>query len=328
MINKRDSNIELLRIVLMIIIVMLHIFTHGIDVVNNPDSSKNHLLLYSIMFFPVDCFIFISGYYGIHLKLKTILKFYFQLVFYALSTLFMVTLFFNNPFQIKELIKSFFPISFVQWDFFSRYLWLMLFSPFLNKGITLISPKAFRIILILFGLFIFFAYLFNSASNERFVFIYLTGRYLKGYPLRIFNKKACLLFASCALLSIIIMFVRIDYIPQIPFRYIYDYSNPITILMAISFFFLFKNRSAFHNNMINYLSSGVFAVFLITDSNVLRKIFNNFAFSITGENWFYIFLFAIITVFLFSLLDVIIRKPIYCIIENQLNKRFLKWDNI
>jgi hypothetical protein len=204
----------------------------------------------------------------------------------------------------------------------------MLFSPFLNKGLDLINKREFGTILILFGLFNFFPYLLNGTINERFVFIYLIGRYFKKYPVRIFNEKALHLFVSGVLLSVMIMFIKINYVPQIPFRYIYDYSSPIIILMAISFFFLFKNRGSFHSETINYLSSGVFAVFLITDSNVLRKIFNDFALSITGENWFYMLLFATATVFIFSLLDIIIRKPIYSIFESQLNKLFVKWDNM
>ena len=66
-VKQRDSNLELLRIVAMSMIVIYHIFVHGIS----PVYVGSHSILtvwYVPFIFGVNLFILISGYYGIRLS--------------------------------------------------------------------------------------------------------------------------------------------------------------------------------------------------------------------------------------------------------------------
>lgn len=68
---KRNSSIELLRYLLMFFIVIWHSLVHGIGLTNIggiPDFGIHYLpslILCSIACVSVDCFMFISGYFGI-----------------------------------------------------------------------------------------------------------------------------------------------------------------------------------------------------------------------------------------------------------------------
>ena len=68
---KRQSNIELLRVVSMFLILVVHVvyFSLGIPtqemVVSSPVSSITHLFIMAVSFCAVDVFVLISGYFGI-----------------------------------------------------------------------------------------------------------------------------------------------------------------------------------------------------------------------------------------------------------------------
>ena len=74
MAKNRDLNIELLRIVCMIFVVLFHVNRNVI--VRNPDSSDflNHCAIAgnALVAVAVDCFILISGYFGINLNSATL----------------------------------------------------------------------------------------------------------------------------------------------------------------------------------------------------------------------------------------------------------------
>lgn len=90
--SERKSNIELLRIILMFMIILFHMLAHGgkIHKLSNgsfytTDNTPIFLFVFSFLSFAVNCFVFISGYYGIKVRLKTILSLIFQGVFYGTS---------------------------------------------------------------------------------------------------------------------------------------------------------------------------------------------------------------------------------------------------
>lgn len=72
--SKRNSSIELLRIIAMIIIVFFHFHARnfGMYVFGNERINEEGLLLHSILHhlggLGVPCFMFISGYYGMKFK--------------------------------------------------------------------------------------------------------------------------------------------------------------------------------------------------------------------------------------------------------------------
>lgn len=87
--SKRNSSIELLRIIAMIIIVFFHFHARnfGMYVFGNERINEEGLLLHSILHhfggLGVPCFMFISGYYGMKFKKDRLLDIILQCIGYA-----------------------------------------------------------------------------------------------------------------------------------------------------------------------------------------------------------------------------------------------------
>ncbi len=83
----RKSNIELIRILAMMMIVIWHFIVHGLNQNEYGDSILLSPFQYSIASFfsiGVNLFILISGYFSIKLSWQGILRLYFLCLFYNL----------------------------------------------------------------------------------------------------------------------------------------------------------------------------------------------------------------------------------------------------
>lgn len=84
--NKfRNSNIELLRFILMFFIFLWHILVHAYEIKSGPYSSVQathiQLIMCSIFVPSVNCFMLISGYYGINFTKDKATSFILQVFF-------------------------------------------------------------------------------------------------------------------------------------------------------------------------------------------------------------------------------------------------------
>lgn len=91
--DNRNSSIELLRILFMLLIVILHAYCHGRQVIVEDIHSMgkslqtvHHLVFYILGNCGVTGFVFISGYYGIHFKQNRFLNLVLTCVFYFMLT--------------------------------------------------------------------------------------------------------------------------------------------------------------------------------------------------------------------------------------------------
>ena len=83
-IKSRESNIELLRIVLMLLIIARHIIMYS-GKLSDKGTSEYYItnIARSISVCSVNTFIIISGYFGIRLNLTKILKIEARVLFYT-----------------------------------------------------------------------------------------------------------------------------------------------------------------------------------------------------------------------------------------------------
>ena len=84
---ERQSNIELLRMLCMLFIVCHHMIVHALP--SNPIWNNNGAewyglqLLNCMCYVAVNIFILISGYFSIHIKFRSFIRFYIMLAFYG-----------------------------------------------------------------------------------------------------------------------------------------------------------------------------------------------------------------------------------------------------
>ena len=148
---KRQSGIELLRIIAMIQIIFLHAYQYGFlhDASKAAGDIDGTLVtfVWSLCRTPVDVFIMISGYFMIASQFdikKTIRrggKIYGAMIFY--SIILSIIFFISDPslININSVIKAFTPLMSRTWYFLSNYLIILLLSPFLNKMLASLSKK-------------------------------------------------------------------------------------------------------------------------------------------------------------------------------------------
>ena len=346
--NKiRNSNIELLRIISIIMIVFSHYCVHGMGSSNisNLSVSVNRFILeiFTLGNFGSILFVLISGYYLFEsqkVKLKKLLRLIFQILFYSVTIYLIFCLIGTKTFSIKTLIKSALPITFKDYWFATVYIVLYIFHPFINKMLNSLTRKE-HLIFIYLMIFIFsILRALTSADyygNEliQFVMFYSIGAYFGKYPDNYFKDKRKsyrLMFISLFLL--IISVIGFDLVGT-KIKIFNGYSinllsrvSPFVILFCISLFNIFANKKVCESKFINYSSTLIFGVYLISDNKYIRPILWNNIFRckeyITSENLIIHMIGAISLTIISCLLIEMIRKylienPIFKVLDKKID---------
>lgn len=116
--RHRQSNIELLRIVSMFLVLMVHYIPFRGEVTANSLRGGYlgvllNLELRSLTFVCVNCFILISGYFGIKWKWRSLWNYLYQVMFWTVLAYFVAIAIGTSVFDIKQfgwVLKHLFPI--------------------------------------------------------------------------------------------------------------------------------------------------------------------------------------------------------------------------
>lgn len=156
--QKRSSNIELLRIVSMFLVILGHYLPfRGMPtnetLENDVLGTLFNLELHSICIVCVNCFILISGYFGIHWKLKSFSNLIFQILFWSIVCPIFVSVI-TGSFDRVDIFKYLYSNIFFRW-FVVSYIGLYMMAPMMNKFIETVTRREL-------GLFILAFYLFST----------------------------------------------------------------------------------------------------------------------------------------------------------------------
>lgn len=155
--NQRNSSIELLRIISMIMIVACHFATHGGFSFNTQFLSAPRLWWNFIEMggnLGVDVFVLISGYFLVvsksgGLNLRKILKFWGQVFIYSVAIYIVFCIVGKTDFEFISCVKAIFPITFGSWWFASTYFVLYLMHPFINKLLQKLDKKTYKALVVM-----------------------------------------------------------------------------------------------------------------------------------------------------------------------------------
>lgn len=274
--TNRQSNIELLRIILMFCIVLHHFIVHAAEPGVLDGSSFDGSVIMGtfvngFLYMAVNCFVLISGYFGIKFKLKGVVNIYLVLLFYGLlnSALAFVA---GDGFMLKPFIRdNILCLSHCDLWFVSCYVALYLMSPLLNMAIDSLDRKQFIYILVLFTIVnLYFGYLWKSGKFNingytvaQFVYLYLIGAYLrKRISLDKLKKRRMLCLSCYCGISLLFGGISIlDRLAHIPYWSPWDYNNPFLLASAISLFLFFLSLDI-HSKYINFMAKGCLAVYV------------------------------------------------------------------
>lgn len=342
MFKNRESNLELLRIVAMYFIVLHHLIAHGmknVGYLQYPlteiclDKQIPLIVLNAFTVVAVNCYVLISGYFGINPNKKKFLNLFAICAFYSVGH-YLVYAFLNDTFNIKTFVYSFLPFSHNQglW-FVTCYIGLFLISPMLNASVSYLNEKKeSEWLKVLGGLAIitfYFGYLWRTELNhngfclEHFIFLYMIGRYLnfKETTIKSYNFKriyVLTVYCACALITAIIavFFLLQKGVADYLFYWAWRYNSPFVIIGAIALFMFFKSFSI-KSKWINYIAASTFSVYLIHENHHVNKLLYDYIQEFTAS-------LNILSIILY-LLIVAISIFIGCIIVDRVRIFIFNW---
>lgn len=349
---NRNTSIELLRIISMIMIMFHHFAYHGNFEWNFNEVTLPHLWYDFILMggkVGVDIFVLISGYFLIEnteklFQPKKLLKFWGQVVFYSIMTYLLSVMLRLNAFEIKQLIKVCLPITYPGWWFASTYFMLYLIHPFLNKLLHGLSKTEYQYLILMMVLCWSIiptatTQLFESNSLLWFVTLYGIAGYVNLYG---GNQK----LQSKHYFSLYFMVLIITYTVSTTFLFLgtkkeewsthaidfFEIERLPILLMAITLFMGFVTLKMNYHKWINMIASATFGVYLIHDSSYIRYYLWTNIFKINQyQDSTFLILYSILVVLILyvscTMIDLIRKKLVekpYMLFVNHYTYYFLK----
>ena len=349
---NRNTSIELLRIISMIMIMFHHFAYHGNFEWNFNEVTLPHLWYDFILMggkVGVDIFVLISGYFLIEnteklFQPKKLLKFWGQVVFYSIMTYLLSVMLRLNAFEIKQLIKVCLPITYPGWWFASTYFMLYLIHPFLNKLLHGLSKTEYQYLILMMVLCWSIiptatTQLIESNSLLWFVTLYGIAGYVNLYG---GNQK----LQSKHYFSLYFMVLIITYTVSTTFLFLgtkkeewsthaidfFEIERLPILLMAITLFMGFVTLKMNYHKWINMIASATFGVYLIHDSSYIRYYLWTNIFKINQyQDSTFLILYSILVVFILyvscTMIDLIRKKLVekpYMLFVNHYTYYFLK----
>lgn len=285
--KERKSNLELLRIIAILMVLVLHYllnmrYSEGSDISLYYGKLNYNLMciIESFCIIGVNLFILITGYFMIDknkVNINKLVKIIFSTSFYSVI-FFIIAIKMNIiNFSINGLIKSM--ISFLTCEsywFIKLYFMLFCLIPFINIGLNKMSKNTYKSLLIIMFIIFplctsFLPYFFSSGQGYdivHFVFMYCLGGYLRMYFQPKGKYKWLFGYIVCSIMTSILS------IHPFPYKTIYEtwgYNYIFNILGAVCLFVYF-NKLNIQLRIINIISSAVLGVYLIHANNFIGSI--------------------------------------------------------
>lgn len=278
--RNRQLNIELLRILSMLMVLGLHANFPALGVPTADEvlipPNVIRVICECFCIVAVNVFVMISGWFGIRPSIRGFLKFMWQVSFFMSILLILQYFLLHEPVTLKNLCSIFGLYGGGGW-FVASYIGLFILSPVLNSFLKQNSIQNISIVLVCFFTFeVFFGFTYsvpfisNGYSTFSFIGIYL----LAGVLHKIYDKhqlpeasKFAMAYICFSLLNAgaMIIFIKLHLIglQTIVLRYI----NPTLILAAACLFMTFIKIDIPENSrwrkIIYFLSSSSFAAYLL-----------------------------------------------------------------
>lgn len=292
--KTRNSNIELLRLVLMAFVVLLHFNndTMGGAFVLVKDLHLENTILRLLEAFcnhAVNCFMIVSGYFlytNNKIKFGKVFDILAIVIFYNYLNLFCEIIFLNHPFSIRRIIGCILPANY----FAIFYVICYILSPFVAKCFRDISFKSVNLLMAMLSLIFIVIPTFLDIANDLHIFkdpgflspISLIGngggytivQFFVMLSLGMWIRKTDFSSAIWKLLLTYAVSSLAIFICQKKIS-AYNYDFIFNVTAATSIFLLF-NKFKFQNKVINFASKSCFAIFCIHTSAFANTIWRQY----------------------------------------------------
>ena len=293
--HKRQSNIELLRIIAILMVIVLHYLNGnmGGELQHVAPGSINYYLSHfieSLCIIAVNVFVLITGYFSYkkeQIKVSKVVNLFLVMMFWGLL-LSLITVLWLSPQRITfSIIEGIVVASLSSW-FVIIYCILYLLIPFINKMFNALDKKSIKVILIInFIFFYMWPTFFTNVTDKsdgygivNFINLYLIGAYIHKYhDKKIKLSKLVTLYLVLTIITTVFSFASGVYTGKA-----YAYNSIFNLFSSIAFFEIFKSLNIGYSKIINRLAVYTFSVYLIDSSWYFNKVLYHDLFH-SNEYW-------------------------------------------
>ena len=292
--QPRQSNIELLRLVCMFFIVLQHVIKVAVypEIQGNGSwtcGSYIGAIVLGMVCTAVNCFILISGFFGIKFKLRSLFNLYAICAFYNLLA-YGVHIGLDEAHIGKSLIlNTIFPFSHSSYWFINCYVQLFCFAPLLNFAIDNTNRRQhLGIIALLTFTNIYLGHIWQSDLYDNqgmctlhFLYLYVVGRYLGKYISSSFidsqRYKWLMLFIGCAALAGLMKYTEET---GIFIKWMGLYNNSLLMMGGAIGLLLFAQSFHFQSRFVNVVAVSTLAIYLGHEHVYVRPHLYNYIISL------------------------------------------------
>lgn len=302
----RQSNIELLRIIAMVMVMTFHsdfmANLETIKVLLHRDAPAAWFMCFMqcSVVICVNLFVLVSGYFTIRTSLRRLLKFMYMCLFWGLGiTLGLLAankLFASGPGVTWRMVLDMLVPGAGYW-FAKSYVCLMIFAPALNLLIRKLPGSGLLTFAVGLALFQFVGNTLTETYDDvfhggfsvySFFGLYLIGASIGRFRSRITLSPAVSLGAYF-ILTVIATLLVINALPTLTWflswhiRY-----NSLLVILSSLFFFLAFIRFRFTSRTVNFFAASAFAVYLLHEHPLMQPYYKMlFQYMWNNYPWWY-----------------------------------------
>lgn len=334
--NKRESNLELLRIISMILIVAFHC-TINIDILKGNVFEQIVLFVTGIWgVFGVDCFFIISFnfLYTSKFKMKKFINIIKQILFYTIPLLIIsvISSKINTGWDILKIVKYIFMAGLKQpfWNdvywFVTIYLLMYLSFPIMNNIIKKMNKNQLKYIVILLTMIILMYQMKQTVIEGYFfcMYMYIAFFYIKTYKEDWLKQNCRIGFVICTAFIICFKIISVRNGSNFIMDFVTGKFGRHSILFfidSIFTFYIFKSMSIKKSTVINKLASTTFGIYLFHENQIfsIRNYMDKWAIKCSKPLLFSYFSEIILILVIAVIID-LIRQCIFKKIESKMDK--------
>ena len=266
--RERQSNIELLRILVMLGVVVLHMNLYGLKIA--AEFSGKFIFMHfteSLFICAVNVFVLITGYFSYKINkisVRKIIELIVEVILVKEALYITYSILQRTPISLSTIITNLIPNNY----FVILYCVLLCMAPFIAKLFGVLCEKQLKYFVC--SILIVFSFaginsigLYGDQQGYtiiNFMLVYIVGAYLRITNVQYNLKNSIVLYMVSTMLIFLAALVSVRYsFAQIS----YNYNNPLVIFQAVGLFMIFKNLSIGSNKIINVLAKSSFMTYLI-----------------------------------------------------------------
>lgn len=305
-VKKREANLELLRIIAMLMVIALHYFGKGEALISFGQEGYNYnttisWIFESLSYCATNLYVLISGYFLVNssFKIEKLIKLWIQILFYSLIIFAVCYLFhIGDPAEYADIYGKahfVFPVLTKHYWFASIYIVFYLLSPFMAKLVNALTKKQLSTLIIIMCIFyttlltttVILAYDWHDKGMGIIWFFILF--LIAGY-IRLYGKDKPNSFVN---ISIYIVASLLSFVLMILFTFVYkatgkgsgnielffNYNSPTILVASVALFNAFRGlelKESILTKIILFISPLTFGIYLIHEHISLRGLWISF----------------------------------------------------